>query len=325
MIVNGPITVNRDVDRDRSIFSKMRMYGIVYNQIMCLGEIERSISIGDMLMSGSLYVDLMVLGNGDVHATCVSNMTMSSPLADELMILKEDEEWVFLAYDIEKITAFLESKGFALEYVSKLFFAQQSVDLFDKPLWLGEHEALVALDHTVVVIPRGALTEENGSSLVFNNRFTPKKGIVLSGAYGSVLTLKQASMLAAIFILFALMFSVEGSRYSDDSEAGEAKMQELLSANPSLQSKYTRDSILSKYKMIDKAERKKREIVKMVSGMIFKGVTLSSLEIDVKSYKVHFTCKDAQVAQRLNLLATKNKLKTSAISGSHDLKIEGTL
>lgn len=243
----------------------------------------------------------------------------------EYMVWKEDEEWVFLAYDIEKITAFLESKGFALEHVSKLFFAQQSVDLFDKPLLLGEHEALVSLDHTVVVIPRGALTEENGTSLAFNNSFTPKKGIILSGAYGSVLSLKQASMLAAIFILFALMFFVEGSRYSDDSEAGEAKMQELLSAYPALQSKYTRDSIMTKYKMIDRAERKKREIVKMVSGMIFKGVTLSSLEIDTKSYKVHFTCKDAQVAKRLNLLATKKKLKTSAISGSHDLKIEGTL
>ena len=243
----------------------------------------------------------------------------------EYMVWKEDEEWVFLAYDIEKITAFLESKGFALEHVSKLFFAQQSVDLFDKPLLMGEHEALVSLDHTVVVIPRGALTEDNGPSLVFNNSFTPKKGIVLSGAYGSVLSLKQASMLAAIFILFALMFFVEGSRYSDDSKAGEAKMQELLSAYPALQSKYTRDSILAKYKKIDTAERKKREIVKMVSGMIFKGVTLSSLEIDAKSYKVHFTCKDAQVAKRLNLLATKKKLKTSAISGSHDLKIEGTL
>ncbi|WP_223892064.1 hypothetical protein [Sulfurovum sp. TSL6] len=243
----------------------------------------------------------------------------------EYMVWKEDEAWVFLAYDIEKITAFLESKGFALEHVSKLFFAQQSVDLFDKPLWLGEHEALVSLDHTVVVIPREALTEENGTSLVFNNSFTPKKGIVLSGAYGSVLTLKQASMLAAIFILFALMFFVEGSRYSDDSKAGEAKMQELLSSNPALQSKYTRDSILTKYKTIDRTERKKREIVKMVSGMIFKGVTLSSLEINAKSYKVHFTCKDAQITKRLNLLATKNKLKTSAISGSHDLKIEGTL
>ncbi len=243
----------------------------------------------------------------------------------EYMVWKEDEEWVFLAYDIEKITAFLESKGFALEHVSKLFFAQQSVDFFDKPLLLGEHDALVSLDHMVVVIPRGAITEDNGTSLVFNNSFTPKKGIVLPGAYGSVLSLKQASMLAAIFILFSLMFFVEGSRYSADSEAGEAKMQELLSSYPALQSKYTRDSIMTKYKTIDTAERKKREIVKMVSGMIFKGVTLSSLEIDAKSYKVHFSCKDAQVAKRLNLLATKYKLKTSAISGSHDLKIEGTL
>lgn len=243
----------------------------------------------------------------------------------EYMVWREDEAWVFLAYDIEKITAFLESKGFALEQVSKLFFVQQSVDLFDKPLLLGEHDALVSLDHTVVVIPRGALTQEDGSSLHFDNSFTPKKGIFLPGAYGSVLNLKQASMLAAIMILFALMFFVEGSRYSDDSQTGEAKVQELLSANPALQSKYTRESIVTKYKAIDTAERKKREIVKMVSGMIFKGVTLSSLEIDAKSYKVHFTCKDAQVAKRLTLLATKNKLKTSAISGTHDLKIEGTL
>ncbi|WP_223899033.1 hypothetical protein [Sulfurovum sp. TSL1] len=243
----------------------------------------------------------------------------------EYMVWKEDEAWVFLAYDLEKIAAFLESKGFALEHVSKLFFAQQSVDLFETPLLLGEDDALVSLDGMVVVVPRGALADEHASSQVFDNRFTPKKGIVLSGAYGSVLSLKQASRLAAIFILFALMFFVEGSRYSDDSQAGEAKMQELLSAYPALQSTYTRESIMTKYKAIDTAERKKREIVKMVSGMIFKGVTLSSLEIDAKSYKIHFTCKDAQVAKRLTLLASKNNLKTSAVSGSHDLKIEGTL
>ncbi len=243
----------------------------------------------------------------------------------EYMVWKEDESWVFLAYDLEKITAFLESKGFALEHISKLFFAQQSVDLFDKPLLLGENDALVSLDHTVVVVPRGALADEHTSLLAFDNSFMPKKGIVLSGAYGSVLSLKQASMLAAIFVLFALMFFIEGSRYSDDAQAGEAKMQELLSAYPTLQSTYTRESIMSKYKAIDTTERKKREIVKMASGMIFKGVTLSSLEIDAKRYKIHFTCKDAQVAKRLKQLAAKNNLKTSTVSGSNDLKIEGTL
>lgn len=243
----------------------------------------------------------------------------------EYMVWKEEEAWVFLAYDLEMITAFLERKGFALENVSKIFFAQQAVDLFDKPLLLGENEALVALDNMIVLVPRVALGEDEGHSLVFDNSFTPKKGVMLHDAYGSVLSLKQASTLAAIFTLFAIMFFVEGSRYSNNAQVGEAQMQELLEAYPSLQSKYTRDSIVAKYKTIDTAERKKRETVKMVSGMIFKGVTLTSLELDEGSFKVQFSCKDAQVANRVKALAKKNNLSTTAIAGSNDLKIEGAL
>lgn len=244
--------------------------------------------------------------------------------AYEYMVWKEGKEWVFLAYDLEMITTFLQSKGFALENVSKLFFAQQSVDLFDKPLLLGENEALVSLDQMVVVVPKGALTEE-GPTLVFDDSFTPKKGVLLQGAYGSVLSRKQATMLAAIFTLFALMFFVEGWRYSGNAKAGEAQMQELLESHPSLQSKYTRESIVTKYKTIDAAERKKRDIIKMVSGMIFNGVTLTSLDIDEKEYKVQFSCKDAQVAKRIQSLAKNNKLNTTMVSGSNDIKIEGAL
>ena len=245
--------------------------------------------------------------------------------AYEYMVWKEDEEWLFLAYDLETITTFLQSKGFALENVSKLFFAQQAVDLFEKPLLLGDNEALVSLDHTVVVVPKGALTQEEGPALVFDNTFTPKKGVMLQGLYGSVLSLKQASALATIFTLFALMFFVEGWRYSDNAKAGEAQMQELLEAYPSLQSKYTRESIVAKYKTIDRAERKKRDIIKAVSGMIFKGVTLTALDMDEKGYKVQFSCKDAQVAKRVQALAKKNKMNTSVIAGSNDLKMEGAL
>ncbi len=243
----------------------------------------------------------------------------------EYMVWKEGEEWVFLAYDLEMITAFLQSKGFALENVSKLFFAQQAVDLFDKPLLLGENEALVSLEHMVVVVPRGALAQDESPALVFDNSFTPKKGVMLQSAYGSVLSVKQASMLAAIFTLFALMFFVEGWRYSNNAKAGEAQMQVLLEAYPSLQSKYTRDSIVAKYKTIDTVERKKREMIKMLSGMIFKGVTLTLLDMDEKMFKVQFSCKDAQVAKRVKALAKKNQLNTSAIAGSNDLKIEGAL
>jgi hypothetical protein len=54
-------------------------------------------------------------------------------------------------------------------------------------------------------------------------------------------------------------------------------------------------------------------------------VTLTSLDIDEKKYIVQFSCKDAQVAKRVQSLAKKNKLNTSLIAGSHDLKMEGAL
>ncbi len=241
------------------------------------------------------------------------------------MVWKEEEEWVFLAYDLEMITAFLARKGFALEYVSKLFFAQQSVDLLDKPLVVGEDSALVSLDHTAVLVPRTALGEEEGALSHFDKSFTPKKGVLLQGAYGSLFDVRQTAVLATVFGLFALMFFVEGWRYSNNAQADEAQISELLESYPSLSSKYTRDSIISKYKTLDARERKKRDIIKTLSGMIFKGVTLTAFDMDEKMFKVAFSCEDAQVAKRLKALAKTNKLNISSVSGSNDVKIEGAL
>ena len=242
----------------------------------------------------------------------------------DYLVWKEDEEWVFLAYELEMITTFLKSKGFTLENVAKIFFIQQAVNKFDKPLFIGESEALVSLDGTIAVIPRGALTNEE-SSLTFDESFTPKKGVVLQGSYGSVVTLKQAIILAAIFGLFALMFFIEGWRYSNNAKATETQMQELLEAYPSLQSKYTRESIVNKYKTIDTAERNKRDMIKVISGLIFKGVTLTSLEMNEKSFTVQFACQDAKVAKRVKTLAEKKQLKAIVTTGSNDVKIEGAL
>lgn len=243
----------------------------------------------------------------------------------EYMVWKEEEEWVFLAYDLEMITAFLEHKGFALEHVSKLFFAQQSAELFVSPLFLGTEEALVSLDNTIVVVPKVALGEHGGTPLVFDDSFTPKKGIMLQSAYGSILTVKQTSVLASVFVLMAIIFFIEGLRYSGNSKVIQTQMEELLDAYPSLASQYTRDSIVSKYKTLDAAERKKRESIKLLAGMIFKGVTLSSFEMNDKKFSVDFSCTDVQVLNRLKVLAKKNKLNTVNVAGSLYLKIEGTL
>ncbi len=245
--------------------------------------------------------------------------------AYEYMVWKEEEEWVFLAYDLEMITAFLEHKGFALEHVSKLFFAQQSADLFTSPLPLGSNEALVFLDNVIVVVPKAALGVDEGASLLFDDSFTPKKGIMLQSAYGSILTVRQTAVLTSIFGLMALIFFIEGSRYSGNSKAIQMQMEEMLEAYPSLSSKYTRDSIVSKYKTLDSVERKKRETIKTLAGMIFNGVTLNSFEMNDQKFSVHFSCKDAEVFKRVKALAKKNKFNTVNVSRGHDLKIEGTL
>ncbi len=241
------------------------------------------------------------------------------------LVWKEKEQWVFLAYDLEMIRAFLKKKGFILENIAKLFFVQQSIDFFDKPFLLGESEALVSLDNTAVIVPRIALGRDESPSLVFDNSFTPKSGVALQSSQDSLLNVKQTSILAVIFTFFAMMFFVEGWRYDHDNKTGKEDMQLLLEAYPSLQSKYTRESIAAKYKAIDTRERKKREIIKKLSKMIFKGVTLTSFVLNEKHFKVHFSCSDAKVLKRLNALAKKENFSVTKVAGSNSLQIEGLL
>jgi len=239
-------------------------------------------------------------------------------------VFKEEENWVFIAYDAEKISSFLLSKGIKLEQVSKLFFAQQSPSSFTDPVFLGAKEALVTLDGTVVVVPQTALREET-KSFLFNDRFAPKTGVTLQGGHGSLLSTKQAIAVAAVLTLFAGMFFVEGWRYGNNSKAADVEMQRLLEAYPSLQSKMQRENIATKYKTIDVAERKKREVVKTLAGMIFKGVTFTSFSLNEKAFKVHFSCSDAKVAKRLKELAKKEEFRISKGEGSNDIQIEGAL
>ncbi len=82
---------------------------------------------------------------------------------------------------------------------------------------------------------------------------------------------------------------------------------------------------MSKFETLDSAERKKRDSIKNLSEMIFKGVTLLSLKMEGKGFEARFSCKDAEIANRLKTLAQKYSYKTSAFTGSNDLKIEGAL
>lgn len=242
----------------------------------------------------------------------------------DYLVYKEENEWVFIAYDLAAISRFLLSKGIKPEQIGKIFFAQQASTSFAGPVLFGEREALVSLDNIVVIVPQVAL-KENNDILLFNDSFTPKTGVTPEGTHGPVLSKKQTIGLAAFFILFACMFFVEGWRYSHDSQVTEKEMQILLKDHPSLQSQYTRESIAAKYKTIDTNERKKREVVKTLAGMIFKGVKVGSFSLNEKVFQVEFICSDAKVAKRLIQLAKKSEFNSAKIMTGNVVHIEEKL
>ena len=252
----------------------------------------------------------------------------------EYLVFKEqiddEEKWVFVAYDMEKITAFLESKGIDTNKVSKLFFAEQSLEYFrPAPLGLGEHDALTVIDNTVVVVPRVALGETHFPSLRFTNEFTPKtSGIKLksqSTEQSSILTQTQALSLAAVFLLFAGMFAVEGTRYSGDDQEAKVELESIYESHPYLESAYTREDAINKYTMIDTQERRKRNAIKTASNMIFKGVTLEKLHVDDKQFTATFKCSDTTVANRVKAVVKKAKDNFFTIKGGTTLQMEGKL
>jgi len=249
---------------------------------------------------------------------------VEDPQKYDYFVYREADEWVFIAYDMEAINDFLVSKGIQPEQVAKIFFAQQASASFTVPVLLGEKEALVSLDNTVVSIPQAVL-QKDSKVLSFDDSFTPKTGVTPQGVHASVLSRKQTIGLTIFFTLFALMFFVEGWRYSHNSQAAQEEMQTLLEENPSLQSQYTRESIAAKYRTIDKSERRKRDVVKTLAGMIFKGVKVSTFQMNEKMFKIDFICSDAKVAQRLVQLAKKSEFSSGKIISGNVVHIEEKL
>jgi len=219
-------------------------------------------------------------------------------------VYKEGEKWVFIAYYEEEISKFLVSKGIQPEQVDKIFFAEQASEHITHPVALGEKNALLVLDGTVVTIPQNALNESAQSDTVLE-AFTPKSGVTFQSSFHSYLTQKQALWISGIFLIFAVMYFVEGWRYAKSAALLQTEISALLEEYPSLQSEYTRKNIAKKYRTIDKNEHRKRDVVKSLAGLIFKGVKVDAFKMDEVQFSVRFKCADPKVAKRLKELAKR--------------------
>lgn len=246
---------------------------------------------------------------------------LETPARHDYFVYREDDAWVFIAYDPKEIAAFLESRGIAPHQVAKLFFAQQAREHFTVPVALGERDALVLIDQTVTVVPSAVLHEQQWGT--FDETFRPGKGVGFGAAGSSLLTRKQALSFAAIFFLFGLIWLAEGWRYGRTNTTLQAKLEAYYAKYPSLQSAYTRDSIAAKYRKIDKVERKKRQIVGKIAGMLFKGVTLKSFEMDEKGFRAVFEAADSKALKRLEALAKASGIVQKQRKTGTTITIEG--
>ncbi len=230
----------------------------------------------------------------------------------EYMVYKESEQWVCIAYSLKEIESFLLSKDIKYEYINNIFFAEQSQKLFTAPVLLGIRDALVSIENSVVIVPQIALLE-NSETLKIDESFTPKKGISLNGSSQSIIGKKHSIGFSLLFVVLAMAFLFEGWHLGNTSQGIHEKMQELKDEYPALKSDYTRKSVAQKYRAIDKAERKKREAVKTLAGMIFKGVKIETFKMNDKRFIARFQCSDSTVAKKLRELSKKagfNSVKT---------------
>ncbi|CAA6828022.1 MAG: Unknown protein [uncultured Sulfurovum sp.] len=245
----------------------------------------------------------------------------------EYSVFQENDMWVFVAYNMEKILDFLASKGVESDNVGKLYFAQQALDSFTRPMSLNESEALVVMDEVLVVVPTMVLGEDEFPTSYFDNQFTPKQGVTVKSNKNpteSMVGDQQSWLLAGVFVLFAGMFFVEASRYQGGDASANEELETLYEAYPELASSYTRDDISQKYRTIDVNERKKREAIKSIGSMIFKGSTLTSLTVNEKGFTALFEYSNNDTSSRLKVLAKKKNFKVSEAKNS-TLRMEGTL
>ena len=239
------------------------------------------------------------------------------------LVLKEKDGWLFIAYAPSEIKDFLIKKGLKVEQIGKVYFAQQSVELITSPLALSEKDALVVLDNLVVVVPNLAL-EKNREKMKFDTFLRPSRGISLGNeSSNTFLSSTQTILLSALFIIFTTMFIVEGMRYGGDLKEQEAELNKIFEKHTSLKSSYTRKSIASKYQRLDKSERKKREMIKALSKMIFKGSSLNTLEINRNKFKATLLVVNRNVEKRVRELSKKQKFKVTKVGSM--LNIEGAL
>lgn len=227
-------------------------------------------------------------------------------------VFKDDQGWVFIAYDPQEISTIVADNGIEIEAIESIYFAQQSASMFSNPISLDANRALGLVDDIVTVMPKALYGERR--FLSFDESFRPSAGGVSLGTRrGSSLGQKEAIILASIFALFGTLFLFEGIEYSSAMSKQMASLDTLLEDHPTLQSQYTRESIAAKYSKRDKIERKKREFLKEVSSVVRYGGEVQELHIDTKVMRAKLEVKSSSSYNAIDKSIKVKKINSNTI------------
>ena len=238
-------------------------------------------------------------------------------------VYKCDNLWCFLAYNINEIDQFLESVGIEKHRVSKIYFTQQLADQLTEPLFIDERSLLKTIDGVVTIVPR-YLMDATVEYEPFNSAsFTLKGGATMGSSLNSFISLKESLLLGTIFIILGTIFIIEGNRVKSSMNTQATELENLLVKHSKYSTSFARESILSKYRPIDRKERAKRNAIKEISKLLSKKSHLKLLEINKKKVSASITTDNQTINKQVKEHAKAKLFKTSG--SSLDVKVEKTL
>ncbi len=199
----------------------------------------------------------------------------------EYLIIKESDEFLFLAYDLEKLKEFLISKDIKIESVSKIYFTDLEKEFFKKPVDLGE-KVLIDIEGEATILNKKFIADTTLYPL--NRNYTPKSTYATIHTI-SFISKKQIYILSGITILATFLNFIEALRYNIELSKMNKSYQKFIEESKLPTSSYQLDSIHNKYKNIDKKQKKIREVTTKIIKTITKYDGIIE-EFDLKDGKV---------------------------------------
>ena len=238
-------------------------------------------------------------------------------------VYKCGNQWCFIAYNIEEIDSFLESKGIEKHRVSKIFFAQQLADELEDPIELSSNSVLHTIDGIVTIFPKSLMPSDIEYARANFNKSKLKGGVTMGASLNSFVSLKETIILSSLFFLLGSTFIFEGYRTKSSVESDNEKLIELLSENSNFSNSRVRASLLEQYKPIDTLERQKRDSIQVISKLLSAQSQLKSLTLKNNKIEATLSISDKMVTQQVKEHAEAKNFTVS--SSGNGLNVEKKL